>query len=159
MKLRQGCRGWPILIPALAIDRVGKVLALEYLAGRGAARVLPGLLSWCYVENRGMAFGLASGSGVILILLTAALMAGLLIYLLCHPRDPALMRAGFWLVLGGGLGNLYDRVVYGFVVDFIRLDFIDFPVFNPADVCVCAGAGLILLAALIAETKGRKRHG
>ena len=159
MKLRQGCRGWQILIPALALDRIGKALALAFLAGKGSRSVLPGLLSWAYVENRGMAFGLASGSGWILIALTALVTAALLAHLLRHPEDPKLFRAGLWMIVGGGLGNLYDRIAYGFVVDFIRLDFIDFPVFNPADVFVCAGAALAALSVLVTEAKGGKKHG
>lgn len=157
MKLRQVCRGALLLVIVLLIDRLTKALALRFLAPHGVKPALPGLLSWAYVENRGMAFGMAGGMVWLLILLTAALIALLAVYLFRHPDDPALVRIGLWLMIGGGLGNLYDRIAYGFVVDFIRLDFIDFPVFNFADICVCAGVGLVALACLTAE--GRKKHG
>ena len=59
----------------------------------------------------------------------------------------------------GGIGNLYDRIIYGYVVDFIRLDFINFAIFNPADVFICVGAGIAALSVLLADMKGKKNHG
>ena len=156
MKLRQGCRGIRLLLPLLLIDRITKLLALKYLAPSGMKNVIPGLLSWAYVENRGMAFGMASGMVWLLIVLTAIVIGAIFAYLILHPGDSKLMRLGLWLVIGGGLGNLWDRIAYGFVVDFIRADFIDFPVFNAADVFVCAGAGFVLLAVLTAENKRKE---
>lgn len=150
MKLRQGCRGMWLIAPLLIIDRITKLLALRYLAPHGVKTVIPGILSWAYVENRGMAFGMASGRVWLLIGLTALVIAALTGYLLTHPDDPKLMRFGLWTVIGGGLGNLYDRIAYGFVVDFIRTEFIDFPVFNFADICVCGGVGMVVLAVMIA---------
>jgi len=150
MKLKRGCKGIWLIAPIMIIDRITKLLALEHLAPQGVKKAIPGILSWAYVENRGMAFGMAGGMVWLLIVLTAIVIAILAGYLILHPDDPKLMRAGLWLVVGGGLGNLYDRIAYGFVVDFIRTDFIDFPVFNFADICVCAGVGMVILAVLIA---------
>ena len=156
MKLRQGCRGgWP-LIPLIIIDRITKALAIDHLAAGDVKTILPGILSFAYVENRGMAFGMASGMVWLLIGLTALVLAILAVYLLRHPEDPKLLRAGLWLVMGGGLGNLYDRIAYGYVVDFIRTDFIDFPVFNVADIFVCVGAAMVVLAVLMNEQKKAK---
>ena len=157
MKLRQGCRGMWLLAPLILIDRITKLLALKHLAGGAVKQVIPGILSLAYVENRGMAFGMASGMVWLLIGLTAAVLAILAGYLIRHPEEPKLLRGGLWLVMGGGLGNLYDRIAYGFVVDFIRTDFVDFPLFNAADVFVCAGAAMVVLAVLISER--RKKHG
>ena len=157
MKLKRGCRGMWLILPLLFIDRITKLLALKYLAPGGVKKVIHGILSWSYVENRGMAFGMASGMVWLLIVLTALVIAAILAYLIRHPDDPAPLRLGLWLVIGGGLGNLYDRIAYGFVVDFIRADFVDFPVFNGADVFVCAGVALVILAVLMSER--RKEHG
>ena len=85
-----------------------------------------------------------------------ALILAIVIYLLTHPDEPALERAGLWLIAGGGLGNLWDRLVHGCVIDFIRLDFIRFAIFNPADVFVCIGAGLVVLSVFLTER--RKPH-
>ena len=158
MKLRQGCRLWWLMLPVVVIDRLLKRAAAAALAPAGVRTALPGLLSWAYTENRGAAFSLLSDRAPwLLIALTAALIVGVLVYLLSHPDAPALERAGLWLIAGGGIGNLWDRFAYGCVIDFIRFDFVNFAVFNPADVFVCTGAGLVVLSVIL--TEWRKAHG
>ena len=151
MQLKQGCRLWWLAAIAVAMDRILKSIALRAL-GSASITAIPGILSWAFVKNSGAAFGMLAGSWL-LPLLTIALMAALLIWLIRHAEMPRLMRIGLWLIIGGGLGNLYDRIAYGYVIDFIRLDFIRFPVFNVADIFVCVGAGLILLSAFISERR------
>ena len=145
MKLRQGCRGAWLLAPLIIIDRITKALAIGHLAGGNVKTLLPGILSFAYVENRGMAFGMASGMVWLLIILTALVLAILAAYLIRHPEEPMLFRTGLWFVMGGGIGNLYDRIAYGFVVDFIRTDFMDFPVFNFADIALTFGVIIMVI--------------
>ena len=156
MKFNPGFRLWWLALPAVIIDRVCKIAVLRALSSGGAVTAIPGVLSWAFVKNKGAAFGIMAGNWL-LPLLTAALIVCLLVYLLRRPEMPGLMRAGLWLIVGGGLGNLYDRIAYGYVIDFIRLDFVNFAVFNPADVFVCAGAGLAVLSVLISDR--RKANG
>lgn len=158
MKLRRGCRLWWLVLPVVALDRLLKRAAVAALAPSGVRAAIPGVLSWAYTENSGTAFSMFSGRAPwLLIALTAALIAGVLVYLLTHPDDPPLERVGLWFIIGGGLGNLWDRIAHGRVIDFIRLDFVNFAVFNPADVFVCVGAGLAVLSILLADR--RKAHG
>lgn len=155
MQLKRGCRLLYLAVPVIAIDRIAKRLVLELLAPRGVRVAIPGVLSWAYVENTGAAFGMLAGSWI-LPMATIVLLAGLIIWLLRSPDMPALLRAGLWLIVGGGLSNLYDRLAYGYVVDFIRLDFVRFAVFNPADVFVCIGAFLAALS-LLRTDRGKER--
>ena len=158
MKLRQGCRLAWLAVPVVIIDRLLKRAAAAALAPAGVRTAIPGVISWAYTENRGAAFSMLSTRAPwILIALTAALIIGILLYLLTHPDEPTLERAGLWLIAGGGLGNLWDRLLYGCVIDFIRLDFVHFAVFNPADIFVCTGAGLVVLSVIL--TEWRKAHG
>ena len=158
MRLKQGCKLWWLAIPVVAIDRLLKRAAAAALAPAGVRTAIPGVVSWAYTENRGAAFSMLSDRAPwLLILLTAALILAIVIYLLSHPDAPAMERAGLWLIAGGGLGNLWDRLVYGCVIDFIRLDFVRFAVFNPADIFVCTGAGLVVLSVIL--TEWRKTHG
>ena len=150
MQLKQGCRLWWLAVLAAAIDRLSKAAVLQGLSRPITA--IPGVLSCDFVKNSGAAFGMLAGSWL-LPLITIALMAVLLIWLIRHTEMPRLMRIGLWLIIGGGLGNLYDRIAYGYVIDFIRLDFIHFPVFNVADIFVCVGVGLVLLSAFISERR------
>ena len=154
MGLKQGFRGWWIALLAALADRLTKHLVAQ-LYPRGGA-LIPGLLNLRPVENRGVAFSMLSGQGLGLVLFTAALIAGIMGWLATHPGAPALLRAGLWLIAGGGLGNLYDRLTAGGVSDFIELAFVRFAVFNVADVCICVGAGLVLLGSLGGEKNDGK---
>lgn len=159
MQLKQGCKGIWLLLPLIAIDRAAKQLVMALYAPRGVKNVIPGVLSWAYTENRGAAFSMLSGRGIFLIALSAVLVAALTIYLLRRPEAKGGLRYGFWMIIAGGIGNLYDRIAYGFVVDFIRLDFVNFAIFNPADVFICLGAAFAAISMLKSEMKGKKNHG
>ena len=144
------------MLLTVAADRVTKVLAKRRVL-RGA--LIPGVVSFRSVRNSGMAFSMLSGHFWLLTVFTALLIAGILAYLISRPGEAPLLRAGLWLIAGGGLGNLYDRVTMGSVIDFIELDFVHFAIFNVADVCICAGAALVLLAAWRSERGKGRTHG
>lgn len=158
MQFRKGCRLWWLTLPVLALDRITKHAAAAALAPDGVRTALPSLLSWAYSENRGAAFSMLYGRSLFLILLTLALAVGLLVYLLRKGDIPTPERCGLWMIFAGGLGNLWDRICLGYVIDFIRLDFVHFAIFNVADIFVCCGAALVVLSVLIYEPR-RKAHG
>lgn len=149
MGLRQRARGWWIALAAALADRLSKLLAANLPAGGRA--LIPGVVNLRPVRNRGMAFSMLSGQSLLLAVVTALLIAGVVGWLLARPGVGGLPRAGLWLIVGGGLGNLYDRVTAGSVSDFIELAFVRFAVFNVADVCICAGAALVALGSLAAR--------
>ena len=155
MRLKRGCRLIWLLIPILALDQITKLCARGL---QGARTVIPGVLSWNHVRNRGMAFSMLSGSKVLLIAATLALIIALTICQIRRQDNPILERIGFWCIIGGGTGNLIDRLIFGGVTDFIRLDFVNFAIFNVADIFVCCGAFLVVLSAFLQE-HGRKQHG
>ena len=157
MRLRQGCSGWWIALLAALADRLSKAAVLR--PGAAAGALIPGLLNVRPTTNRGMAFSLFSGQGAALALLTLVLVAAMTGWLIARPGAPKLFRAGLWLIVGGGLGNLYDRLAHGGVTDFLDLAFVRFAVFNVADVCICAGAALAMLSLIAAELRGRRTHG
>ncbi len=158
MQFRKGCRLWWLAIPVIALDRISKRIAQANLAPNGVKTAVSGVFSWAYTQNQGAAFSILRGRGLLLAALSLALLLALLAYLLHNPENPIGERIGIWLIIGGGMGNLYDRLIYGSVIDFIRLDFVRFAIFNVADIFVCVGAALVLISVLLAE--GRKRsHG
>ena len=157
MKLRRGCRLWWLVLPVLGLDRLLKMIAAARLAPSGVKVAVPGVLSWAYMENSGTAFSMLSDRAPwLLIALTGALLVALIVYQLLRPGNSTPERVGLWLLIGGGLGNLWDRLVYGRVIDFIRLDFVHFAVFNPADIFVCVGVALIALSLILGER--RREH-
>ena len=124
----------------LAADRVTKLWALDWLAERGSLPLLP-FFHLTYVENTGAAFGMGRAKNGFFIVLAAALLI-VLAWLQRSWKDKnAWIRWGLVLVAGGAVGNLWDRIAYGFVVDF--LDFRIWPVFNVADSCITIGAGCL----------------
>lgn len=159
MQFRTGCKFWWIAALAAAVDRFSKVWASQVLQAGGAQTVVPGVLSFVYAENRGMAFSMLSGRTILLVLATIAILIGVVVWLMRSPEMSGLQRVALWMIVGGGAGNLYDRLVQGYVIDFIRPDFIEFAVFNLADVFVCVGVGLALLSNLLPDIRKGKAHG
>ena len=156
MKLKSACSGAWIALLAAAVDRVGKSLMLRHEPGE-IVRVLPGLVQFRRTANTGMAFSLFSENGAALTILTAVLIAAVVVWLSIRPEEqPKAVRAGLWLMAGGGLGNLYDRLVYGSVIDFIDPIFVRVAVFNPADAFICVGAALAFVALLRDERRRAK---
>ena len=141
-----------IILLLVALDRASKIFAAALLAGKGTVEILPGVLGLYLLEggNTGAAFGMFRGSTLILILLTAVVLVGILYCLFCREFSSKLMKAAAMLVAAGGVGNLYDRIVYGYVTDFFRFLFMEFPIFNVADCFVTVGAALVVLYVLIA---------
>ncbi len=118
-------------------DRLSKQWAITWLMPRGSIRVLP-FLHLTYVENTGAAFGIGFSRNRFFIILSSVLLCVLGYLIRAWQGKNAWIRAGLVLVAGGALGNLYDRLAYGFVVDFLQLPM--WPVFNVADSCVTVGA-------------------
>lgn len=138
---------------AIAVDR-----ALKAFAGRmtGARALIPGVIGARYAENTGAAFSMFSSFTLPLAVITAALIAGVTLYLLLGKNIPRLARCALWLVVAGGLSNLYDRIFIGFVIDYFELLFIDFAIFNFADACVCVGAALAFISLCASEGKKQR---
>ena len=150
-------RRWPFALAAavVAADRISKRIIETQVNDWDIFRVIPGLFQIVHTRNTGVAFGIFSeqGSGtgrLLLVAFSLAVMAlvGNLLWGACRNlKEHWTLAAALALVLGGAAGNLYDRVVFGSVTDF--LDFYwrshHFPVFNLADSAITVGAGLLLL--------------
>ena len=108
-----------------------------------------------FVLNQGMAFSLLSGKQLFLILATSAALLLVAYLLFFRSRGKLLQQIAFILVLAGGIGNLIDRVLNGEVVDYINPLFIDFAVFNFADILVCVGVALWVLVILLEEVEDK----
>ena len=105
-----------------------------------------------YIQNRGAAFSLWEQQWVVLIAFPAIVMiAGLVFLFIKRKIWDKLYLISIALICGGGMGNLIDRVLYGYVVDMF--DFRVFPVFNIADIFICAGCGLMLIYVIFLERK------
>ena len=136
--------GWVLLV-LLLIDRLTKRLTLAYLTEHPI--VLAPYLQLNYVQNTGAAFGMMQGGNLLLILITLVIVGFLLKNWKEFCGYGRLAKWGLVFILGGALGNLYDRITLGFVVDFIDLRI--WPVFNAADSFITIGGGMLVLTVLL----------
>lgn len=137
-----------IAVVTFAIDRVLKVLVQERLAVGERVQLVEGVLQLKHVHNRGIAFGLLSGAGGLVVIGSLVVAALLFTFLLRVEPSDLLTVTGGALITGGAIGNLVDRVQLGYVVDYIDLP--RFPTFNAADVWITTGVVLVLVAQLVA---------
>lgn len=142
----------------VALDQITKALVLRFLY-EGQVVLIPRVLNFTYVENRGMAFGLLSEHRWVFLVLSVIGIALMALYLWYYAKT-TLSRVGLSLVVAGGIGNMIDRLALGFVVDFIDFCAFDFWVwvFNVADAAVCVGAAIFvldLLLELVREVRGK----
>lgn len=135
--------GMSIVIVLLLFDQYTKYKAVSQLKNAPAFVLLDGIFELRYLENHGAAFGVMQDQRVVLLLITV-LFLGALGFL--YWKIPAqkkyfpLLGTGI-LLAAGAVGNLIDRFVHGYVVDFLYFKLIDFPIFNVADCYVVAAAG------------------
>ena len=137
-------------ILVVVLDQLTKYLVTVYMEKGEFIEVIPSLINFRYIHNEGAAFGSFEGKTWFLIVVTCIIMVICVVMLVRKTFDSKLMFWALCLVLGGGVGNLIDRIFRGGnVVDFLEFGFIEFPVFNVADIAVCIGAGLIVLYFLL----------
>lgn len=137
-----------IFIVGMLLDYFTKIWAIETLKGQQDITVIKGYLDLSYLENRGAAFGIFQGKVYLLAAVTMVIMAVLFVMYLKTKKKTLLLTVSTALILTGAIGNLVDRLRYGFVVDFISWHWKNtyyFPTFNVADICITIGTGLLIL--------------
>lgn len=138
-----------LAITSLAIillDQLSKLLIIDK-----SINLIPNILSFTYTQNTGVAFGLIDNNLIFVILFNIVIL-GIIIKFLKENNENIdfVVLVSLILILSGGVGNLIDRLLRGYVVDFIKLEFINFPVFNLADISVTVGV-LILIIVIIKQ--------
>ena len=143
--------GTIVVLLIVALDQIVKFISksvLTTLPGN-TYPLWDGVFHFTYVENRGAAFGIFGGARGFLLVFTI-LLVGVLIWAIVKFRDnpSKLFRASLYMILGGAIGNLIDRVVMGYVIDMLDFRLINFAVFNVADSFVCVGTVLLIIDIL-----------
>lgn len=140
---------------AIAADQLIKVLVATNLKPVGEVSVINGFLRFFYLENRGAAFGMLQNQIWLFVLITLAISAVIVFALFKYEDHEFFSYAASILIIGGGIGNLIDRVVRGYVIDYISISF--FPwVFNFADCCVTVGTLCLIIHILFFVEKDGK---
>lgn len=153
-----------IVAAILVLDLVTKYV-FDATLGNETVSVIPYLFNFKLVHNYGAAWGMLAGKQVFLIVLEIVYLAIFAYYYVSISLQEKSDGKNLWLVTvacafisAGGLGNLYDRIVFGYVRDFIQFDFWQtFPVFNFADVALCVGVVLFVIYLVIYLVKDHKK--
>ncbi|MEE0946450.1 MAG: signal peptidase II [Acutalibacteraceae bacterium] len=134
----------------LVIDQITKYIVVQNLPLGASVPFIPNVLGFWHIHNKGGAWGFLEGYTWILLSVTLIVMIICVAMILKHGVKNKLLFWAVTLVLSGGIGNLIDRVFNsGEVVDFLHLEFMDFPVFNIADCSIVIGAGLLVVYFIV----------
>lgn len=142
-----------IVLIILSLDRLTKILATSNLSLSQSVAVIKGVFHITLVHNRGAAFGILKNH-LALLVITSLLAVILICQNLKNSRALKIYSISLSLILAGALGNLIDRVFFGYVIDF--LDFRIWPVFNVADSAITVGAIMLGYCILSPKTKNLK---
>ena len=137
-----------ITVALMLADQITKLVITLTL--KEPLAVLPNILSFDKIYNSGAAFNLLQDNTILLILITLAILI-CIIYFVIQKDMSKLEIISLGLISGGAFGNLIDRICSTCVIDFIRLDFINFPVFNCADVFINIGVIILLVSILMGK--------
>lgn len=141
------------------LDQISKYIAILTLKGGGGIPFIPHIMEFLYVENRGIAFGMLQGKSHFIIPLTIVILAVCIYFLIYYlKKSKHLPSIALTFIIGGAIGNLIDKLRLGYVVDFLHTTFIEFPVFNLADVFVCVGAGLFAMFILFFDKEEKNEN-
>ena len=151
-----------IMALIVALDQISKWLVVANIPLYESVDVIPGVFRFTYIRNDGAAFGMLDDARWVFMILSTVAIVGVLAYMFIKKPQSKLLCVSLAFMVGGGVGNMIDRVCLGYVIDF--LDFCAFPKlwmwnFNVADSFVVVGAGMLMLwmvLDLIREMKEEK---
>ncbi|MBU3091527.1 signal peptidase II [Clostridium sp. CM028] len=143
-----------IIFLGLILDRLAKVWALSSLREKNGVVLIKDFFKFEYLENRGAAFGILQNKLILLALVTLLIISGMIYYIIKYKPKSKFLRISFAFIISGALGNLYDRVFYKYVVDFILIHYKEvyyFPTFNIADMLVVVGTAILAISIVKEE--------
>lgn len=140
-----------IIALGLVLDRLTKKWAVGAIKGNEGIVVIKDFFGFEYLENRGAAFGMLQNKQWLFITITILVVLFMIGYLIKRKPTFKLTHISMALIIAGAIGNLIDRIVYKYVIDFILVHYKDvyyFPTFNVADILVCVGTFFLLICIL-----------
>ncbi|MCL1788964.1 MAG: signal peptidase II [Oscillospiraceae bacterium] len=143
----------------VGIDQLTKYWVVRVIPYKDSVIVIKGVFDFTHWHNDGAAFGILSGQQTLLILVTGVFLVGGLVLLLTGKIRSKWLLFSVTLIIAGGIGNLVDRISRQYVIDFIELKFINFAIFNFADMCAVIGSVLLFFVVVsdeIREYKAKK---
>lgn len=146
-----------IILLITAIDQFTKSLAVDYLKDAPSYTVIDGVFDLTYLENDGAAWGMLDDAPWVFKTVSTITIIAITLYVALSKKMAQLTVTALAFIAGGGVGNMIDRIVSGFVVDFFNFCLIDFPIFNVADIFVTIGAGLLIIDLIFFDLAKEKQ--
>lgn len=138
----------------ILLDQAVKGYVVKEIPLGGMRRFIPKVVSLTYLKNSGAAFSMLENQQWFFTIITLIAMGAAFVYLYRHIEGSIWLLLGLTLIISGGIGNFIDRLRQGFVVDMFYLDFMNFAIFNVADIYLTIGVGLLLIYLLREESHG-----
>ncbi|MEW4618467.1 signal peptidase II [Streptococcus xiaochunlingii] len=138
----------------ILLDQAVKGYVVKEIPLGGIRRFIPKVVSLTYLKNSGAAFSMLENQQWFFTIITLIAMGAAFVYLYRHIKGSIWLLLGLTLIISGGIGNFIDRLRQGFVVDMFHLDFMNFAIFNVADIYLTIGVGLLLIYLLREESHG-----
>ncbi|HFU4204592.1 TPA: signal peptidase II [Streptococcus suis] len=149
--------GFPIVaVVLIVLDQLVKVWTVANIALDTVEPFLPGFMSLAYLRNYGAAWSILQNQQWFFTIITIVAVPGLIWYYIKQIQGNIWTLFSLSLMIAGALGNFIDRIRLGYVVDMFHLDFISFPVFNVADICLSVGVGILFICIMKEESNGSK---
>jgi signal peptidase II len=140
---------WVVCVLAVLVDQVTKAAARASLVPGQPQTFIPGILDLAFVKNAGAAFSIGEGAGPVFIIFAAVVLAFGIWLVWSHDALPMSLVVSVACVCGGGVGNMIDRMIFGYVTDFFATTFMAFPVFNVADIFVTVGIAVSVVLYVV----------
>lgn len=145
---------WIILIIGIVfLDQLSKWLTVAKLDLYETFPVIKDVFHFTYVRNEGAAFGILKDHRWVFLVVSTVAIIALSVLLWKKKNESKLMCVSVCFIVGGGIGNMIDRLSLGYVVDFLDFRIINYPIFNIADSFVCVGVALFALYVILDEVK------
>ena len=143
-----------LVVLVIALDQAVKYYIVSNFSLGQVRKFIPKIVSLTYLRNTGAAFSILENQQWFFALITCAVLGAASWYLFKHIQGSKWLLSGLILIIAGGLGNFIDRIQQGFVVDMFQLDFVNFAIFNVADMYLTVGVVILLMVILKEETNG-----
>ena len=142
---------WLIIVSIIIADQASKWWVIAELKEVGTIKIIDGIFHLHYLENRGAAFGILQDQRLFFLVINSLITAAVLIFLYKYTNINQMLMWALSLIAGGAIGNIIDRALYGYVIDFF--DFQVWPVFNIADAAIVIGQVLLIIYLIRSSKK------
>ena len=147
-----------IAAASVVIDQLIKYIVNSSIELGGRREFIPHILSLTHIRNQGAAWSIMEGQKWFLVVMPILIIVAAFVFMYKYRNGSKLMLTSLSLVMGGGIGNLIDRIRMNEVIDYLKCELFNFPIFNFADICVVVGAAMFCIYMLFIEGKTAKEE-